>query len=351
MPITSVIPKNFNQLVISILKPFPETSKINEFVNLSYKIALSYLRTKYSYGAHIQERYGISVEDMAYDSIAELFSRDDNGNFNELKRYFNKLGNLSAILDDELFANLRRLVCSAVNVRFFKSYGEQNPILSKILRNVKNTLKQHPSVKLIVYQEENFIVSTECNDLLKDFPLIPNELLSADFYPRINSKTSLREMLTIVGDIINCQTGYRKMVNLLDVATLICQAYLTDAFWKMDSADISPDQKLLLDDLKLIAKQTVIDLKNQHSSKYIDKEKLTRDELNSIFSAVEDILLLQFGMDGNEIESYYIVLSKHLTTLDKQIYATKYRTILEYFAKTAKKEMSNVLKNEVMEYS
>lgn len=248
-----------------------------------------------------------------------------------------------------MFANLRRLVCSAVNIRFFKSYGEQNPILSKILRNVKNTLKQHPSVKLIVYQEENFIIPTECNDLLKEFPLMPNEILSADFYPRIDSKTTLREMLAIAGDIINQQTEYRRMVAVLDVAMLICKAYLTDALWKMESSDISPDQKLLLDDIKMIAKQTVNDLKNQHSSKYIDKEKLTRGELNSIFSAVEDILLLQFGVDGNEIESYYTILSKNLTILDRQTYGAKYRSILEYLAKTAKIEMNNVLKNEVLE--
>ncbi|MDI6804395.1 MAG: hypothetical protein QME58_11210 [Bacteroidota bacterium] len=314
---------------------------------MSYKIALSYLRTKYAYGAHIQYRYGISVDDMAYDSIAELFSRDDKGNFTELKRYFNKLGNLSVLSDDELFVGLRRLVFSATNVRFFKIYGELDAALSKIIRNIKLTLKNHTSVKAIVHNEENFLAPRHTENLLLDLPFIPEEILSPEFYDRVSSKSSLRDMLTAIGDILAEQTNYKKIASLIEVSLLIKEAYATDAIRKMDNEEVFAEEMIFNNQIKSIAQKVVSGLKTQYSSRYIEKKKLSPKDVSAIFNAAEEIVINHFCLGDGDPASYFATLQKQLSDLDKENYSDKYRVILEYLAKMAKNQLSDILKEEI----
>lgn len=348
MSTTSVIPKNFKHLISSILQPFPHPNAVNEFVQLCHKMAIAYLRTKILSNRYSENRFGINLNDLALDVIADIFARDNNCKFVQIHKYFKQFGNISVISDDELFAGLRRLVLGSTNVRFFQIYGELDDALSKIIRNIKLTLKKHSSVITFVHNGENFIAPRNTENLLLDLPSIPIEILSPEFYDLVSSKSSLRDMLTAIGDILDGQKNYKKIVSLIEVALLIQEAYATDCINKMRSEEVSPEQMIFNDQIKSIAQEVVSSLKTQYSSRYVEKEKLSKTEIAAIFKTTEEILINQFCLDDGDPATYYNTLYKRMKNLDKEIYAVKYRVILEYLTKIAKNQMSDILKDELL---
>ena len=49
---------------------------VTAFVNVCHKMAVAYLRVKSSNGKFDAARFGLTIDDFAYDAIAELFGRD-----------------------------------------------------------------------------------------------------------------------------------------------------------------------------------------------------------------------------------------------------------------------------------
>lgn len=345
--LSAELTKKLRYLIKSFIFGFPSINEINELVNISHKIALAYLRTKFLSNKYVENRFGINIDDLAFDVIADIFARDNNGKFVEIDKYFKQFGNLPVLSDDELFAGLRRLVFSATNVRFFKIYGELDTALSKIIRNLKITLKNHSSVKVIVHNEENFLAPRNTENLLLDLPFIPEEILSPEFYDRVSSKSSLRDMLTAIGDVLEEQKNYKKIASMIEVAILIKEAYATDSLNKMGNEEISAEQTIFNEQIKSIAQEVVSSLKTQYSSRYVEKEKLLKTEIAAIFNATEEIIINHFCSGDGDLASYFSIVQKHSNDLTKDIYLSKYRVILEYLAKMAKNQMSDILKEEL----
>ncbi len=339
--------KNFKQVITSFLQPFPKPDAVNEFVHLCHKMALAYLRTKILSDRYSKKQFGINLDDLALDVIADIFARDNNGKFVEIHKYFKQLGDLSVFSDDEIFTSLRRLVLGAANVRFFNIYGELDNALSKIIRNIKLTLKNHSSVITFVHNQENFLAPRNTENLLLDLPFIPEEILSPEFYDRVSSKSSLRDMLTAIGDVLKEQKNYKKIASLIEVALFIKEAYATDSLNKMGNEEISAEEMIFNDQIKSIAQEIVSNLKTQYSSRYVEKEKLSKTEIAAIFKATEEILINQFCLGDGDPATYYNTLHKQMKNLDKEIYSGKYRVILEYLAKMARNQMSDILKDEL----
>lgn len=344
---TTVTSQNIKHILTSILHPFPNPDAVNEFVHLCHKMAIAYLRVKFQSNRYIEYRFGLNIDDLALDVIADLFARDGRGKFVEIHKYFKQLGDLSKLSDDELFSATRRLVLNAVNVRCFKIYRELDPTLSKIIRNIKSTLHNHSSVQIICHNNENCIAPREYKNLLLDLPLMPEELLSPEFYDRVPSKSSLRDMLAVIGDILEEQVHYKRILPLIGVAILIKEVYTTNYTDGNAQGTIPPDQILFIDQIKSIANEAVKNLEATYSSKYIEKEKFTESELSAIFSALEEILINHFCSIDGDPTSYYATLQKQLKGLNKDMYIGKYRVVFEYLAKMAKKEMSEILKDEI----
>ncbi|NWF91265.1 MAG: hypothetical protein HXY50_17595, partial [Ignavibacteriaceae bacterium] len=64
-------------------------NSINKLVEICYKIALSNLRFNYKKIYQIVSREELSLEDLAIDSIASLFEKDESGSFQNVIGPFN----------------------------------------------------------------------------------------------------------------------------------------------------------------------------------------------------------------------------------------------------------------------
>ncbi|NWF50952.1 MAG: hypothetical protein HXY49_10470, partial [Ignavibacteriaceae bacterium] len=75
--------------ILAILLSLDSRQSTNQLVETCYKIALSNLRFSYKKVHQIVLREELSLEDLAIDSIASLFEKDESGSFQNVIGPFN----------------------------------------------------------------------------------------------------------------------------------------------------------------------------------------------------------------------------------------------------------------------
>lgn len=128
------------QLIRSIISKEPQHGGTNEFIGVCLRMAIVYLRKKASGGRLNPSFFGLSIEDLATDLIADLFQRDEKGVFVQITKYFRKL-DCENLLEEELMGYTRQLVFSKVTEQLCRLYRQHDPALAKVLRNLKDVLK------------------------------------------------------------------------------------------------------------------------------------------------------------------------------------------------------------------
>ena len=335
---------NLKDLLRSIVSDQPDPSAVTALVNVCHKIALAYLRVKSSSSKFDATRFGLTIDDFAYDAIAELFGRDTFGSYSTFRSFVQRIGSIDQQSDNEIASSLRPIVFGAVNQRIFRMYGLYDPGLSKIIRNIKLALKNHPSVSTSKYLGDTMIVPRDDNSLQEHLPPPVPELFSPDFYECLTARSSLKDMLDILGDVLRRQTSYRKMIALVEAALLIRSAYASDVQMKPEE---EPGQTLSQSEVHGMISETVKRLEHNTARSYLRKGKLNAHELESHLCAIRDVLLAEFVWSDGQSSSYYEIMKRYLNWLTPELYHRKHRVVLEYLSKLARRDLISRLKSEL----
>ncbi len=337
----SLNPSHIKSLLLRVLELRSTHRELTEFVNLCHKMAVTYLHSKKTYGKFNPENIGLTLEDFAYDSIAELFKQSDK-EFPELIQYFDKFKPIEQSSSEEILNALRCLIFSSVNHRIYRTYREHDPSLGKIIRNVKEHLAKHPTATLVEVAEEKYIKPCNVN-VKKSSSLITPELFSIEFFARLPENASLDAMLTLVAEILSEQTEHQQMIPITETALLIRSAYSRN-----NIEPSSYEQSFFTsDELKMFISESVQQTKRYLHSSYVQKGKLTCEESATYCNVISDILqheFLHFEQDG---QSYFSIMKNHFPTLMQEQYNEHHRVILEYVAKQAKNDLRERLKREL----
>src|SRR5271169_3421423 len=135
-------------IIAQVIGARPSADSLKEFIFLSRSIAFGFLRKKVHTGRLYLDFSTIPLEDLALDSIADLFQRDDNGTFIQLKVYFDGLS-FEKLSNEEALAYLRRLIFARVNQSILRMYHETDPTFGKILRNLKLAVQSIQSFTIV----------------------------------------------------------------------------------------------------------------------------------------------------------------------------------------------------------
>ena len=105
------------------------SSELIHFINLLQKAALSYLRYQEVSGKRIatsRQDNLEELEDLATDCIADLFMRDDEGSFVQLRKYFGDKIADADVDDAEMMLQLRRLVVKKTKQELSRIFRERD---------------------------------------------------------------------------------------------------------------------------------------------------------------------------------------------------------------------------------
>ena len=311
---------------------------------MCHDMAIAYLRVKRSYGRFDPGRFGLTIDDFAYDAIAELFQRNDGEEYVSICAFVDRVWPPAGLDDAQAENELRRLVLSSVNQRIFREYGAHDPSLARIIRNVKLALKSHPTATTYEYFGEAMIIPKTSADLLEKNPSIAPEMLSPELHQRMPERPKLNEMLSGLVDILNDQCAYRRMLSVVEAAVLFRGEY---SLGHIVDHDTQPDQGLSKEEVKDFIQSVLASIRERHEDFYVGKGKLSQVEYEAHLKAVEEILHSELVSEDGDINTYFETIEAHMSNLTKEKYKQKHRAILEYLVKRAKTELASRLKKEL----
>ncbi len=314
-------------------------NQLSELIRLSRAIIQAHLTFLRSSLTSLCVRQGLTVTDLAYDCIAEAFSRDGDDRFYKLHKFIDSIdGTLDTIPDHGLFLAYKSFLLRFTEAQLARLYSQMDPSGSHIHRNIREALKDSCHFALQKDFRGLCLVPRQ-GDALEELGPFPQDELGRIFLPAISSRSSIPQMLEILHGIVCNQRDFRRSIPLIELVWLVKGIFQSDF-----NPELSVDHPWSLDGLSQEELQRIrIDVENALKEKilltYLVKGKLTDSEARGIFNALEDVLDEWFA--GSEpSESLYIKLSRHLQ-IEPADYEQDYRAKMEYLFRLARQEVAS----------
>lgn len=353
---------NLTQLVLNICSGNFCQSELIQYINLTQKISLSYLKYQEMLGKRISEERPESeneLSDMALDCIAELFARDETGNFSQLKRYYEaKFSEMHEIADADVLILTRRLIVRKTKQELSRIFRERDPEGAKIVRNIKVAIRTSEKLYLfrdmgkefvfygngMLINKGEIIFDENLNQYLrKQHPPISEDVLHQYFLDLYNPSDSVSVIIRKLLQRIYTLEYYQNYISL-DAIVKMVRNVKFDAFReRMIAKEKVPTPA---DNLESKEIEGYIDLVMESmwtrlDSQYLKTEKLKKDKAVIYHKALREVLNDLIHKKDNS--SYFRNLKYYLPELSQQAYRQQERSIFEYLAKLAKKEFRKYL--------
>jgi hypothetical protein len=315
------------------------TSKqLNAIVNLCVALALELLGRKSS-NRKLSSLQGLNEKDLAYDSVADLFQRNEQGCFVQLDAYFGSF-DLHAVSDEELLIAIRRLVYARVHQSLFRMYQDVDPVLSKILRNIKLAIQAMKQFDEVDRFGELCITPVLC-DTLEHLPLLDSDQVKRHLCSVCTGTENIPQMLGKVAIFLRQQECNSRIIPIMTVATIFQSVYAIKNEPLLASPSVETD--LLAGDTVETIKSVCRAVKGEAFKKYVGKKKISEQLYDTYFDVIESTMMARFaGHEDNH--SYFDLLKEHRTDMTPAEYKKDHRSRLEYLGGLTYKRVIERLK-------
>ena len=342
MPVFSHLFKNLRSDLSSVLSNVHSQRQLDQLVQRCHSLALSSIRGKMSSGKINTSLIGLNDSDLAYDCIADLFQRDEDGALLHLKTYFESFS-VETASEELLLAHLRRLIFARVNQSLFRLYNEADPALGKILRNIKLAMHAFGNFVEIERFGDTFIAPSLC-DPLTQLPEIEEEEFQRLIQRVGSGNVRIPEILAKLSLSLRRQKEYSRAIRLMTLAYAIRSFFGEIETKKHEEPAIH--QTLLIGDAISVIKESCREVSAKNFAKYVERKKVTPEHYEQYFLVIEGKLSeILIGHDGEEY-SFFVQLRKLFPALTKEEYRRKHKNILEYLSRMAYERAIEKLKRE-----
>ncbi|KPL14416.1 MAG: hypothetical protein AMS26_10755 [Bacteroides sp. SM23_62] len=351
-------------------------NELTEFVIISQKIAISYLKYLEVIGRNIRPKKSEGVnelEDVAIDCIAGLFIRNDNGEFTQLQRYFGpKIESDTTLNEVEAASMLRRLIVKKTKQELSRIFRERDPEGAKIIRNIKVAIRSSNELKSFKEMGREFIfknndsngLENECSNLSSNENnggvdkanniqnadserfknAIPEKLLYQNFLEKYDPSDSVASMIKKMLEIVASFPDYQNYLAIDIVAAIIRDVTFQHVREKLsNNVDVnSPLSDLQAKEIEQVNQRIINVIHQKINQQYLRKKKITPEKADIYCRAIVDFVneLTQ----GKETDSNFRYLKRYIPELTQHQYREKERSIFEYLVKITKKSLRKKLK-------
>ena len=348
--------------------PDPTPRATRRVVRHCHQIARATLRQQQRTGSLREDVLGEDAGDLAMDAIAELFERDDQGRFSELRAYFG--GQLAAgRSEQEVEEKLRRLVQSAVTDWLFEAYRAADRSLSNQIRALKRAVGRREDarlqrrgtvqwVELATGETSTGETSTgetadenasRAEDLPKDPSRLgrrrpgrpmPLQVLEAHLTGAVAEAGSTGDLLEKALSALREHPVYEAAYPLTRLAQAMRSARVrVQAVTEHSGTSVSPEEPLLRPgETQRYIDETLRALQAEKRETYVGQSKLTEETYVAYFRALRDRLEARFVPPGDPEMTHYEALSGHLP-LGKDEYREEHRSMFEYLERQAREKL------------
>jgi hypothetical protein len=333
---------DLRQVILSVISENPPHECVNEFIFHCQKIALVFLRKKAGSGRLNKDFFAISLDDLAYDCIADLFTRDHDERMLQVSTYFESMS-LNSASEEDLLSHLRQLVFSKVNQGLFRAYNEIDPVLGKILRNIKLAVQTLEQFQLIDRFGETCLVPVLCDPLLH-LPQMERGELERTMRSAATGTEYVPSLLAKLSRCLREQNEYSRLVPLISIAFTIRAMYCEQISYDTVYPEI--DGQLLLDDAIGIMKTVCENIKKETEPQYVGKKKIGPEDFENYFKIIGQHLEHKLTTNDGEDFSLYDRIRAVYPELTKEEYYIIHRAKVEYlYSLIYKRVMKELRKN------
>jgi hypothetical protein len=352
---------NLTQLVDNICSGAYSQAELIHFIHLAQKISQSYLKYQEMLGKRISGHSfeaDLELADLAMDCIAELFGRDERGNFPQLKKYYEgKFAEMPVINDAEVLILTRRLIVRKTKQELSRIFRERDPEGAKIVRNIKVAIRTSADLHIFRDLGKEFVFlgvfarwDESCsltpvmqNQLRRTLPPLPDDILHKLFIDNYHSGDSVSASIRRLLMAIEGQTNYQSFIPLDSLVKLIRYVKLDACRERLNDYDsvLTPSDHLETKEMEQYIDVVMENIWVRLDSQYLRTQKLAPEKADIYHKALRDVLydLIQ----KRDTSSYYRNLKFYIKDLTQKEYRQQERSVFEYLAKLAKKEFRKYL--------
>jgi hypothetical protein len=336
-------PKDLRELLVKAANGSIREQELARLIQICRVVSETYVLHYRSSLLALLSFHGMTQSDLAYDCIAEMFARDEAGQFYRLQRLLSKLSEPSDTIDDlSLFLAFRTLVTKVANAQLSRTYAQCDPTGAKIMRNIRDHLKCSRALMLVEDFRGKVLRPRECDPLdhLQAFPL---ELLEMELSENGLLLQPTPHILKEVDRLLREQDQFRRSIPLFDLVRLIRETYGHKAPTSRDAEYQIDLEGLDEDELRSLHQRVVQSLNEKILVTYYLKKKLNDVEARQLSAIMTKIVSDWFA--GDAITDSYYQHAQSVLLLSKEEYESHWRQRIEYLAKVAKEIIANDLEN------
>lgn len=302
----------------------------NKLIEVSYKIALTYLKYNFRRVKKILNSEEITPKELALDSIASLFESDEQNRFivieDAIKRWNPPINSEK---EAEFF--LTKLVESKIEQHISLLLRQSDPFFSRLLDRINYQIKKK-GFKKKHFLGNAYIVSTETDSISgcvikeDDFNAIPISIFRRK-----------ENLLENIFNYLEKETDFALAIPL-NLLIFRLKEIESSSFEVSEITSDYLEQRNVDSIVELALSNTLLKLQKS----YKDKNKCDSDEIELFEKALRDIA---FDLkDGGVSPGLYKYLVVHKPDITQDIYAEKYRNMLEYLFKILKQNIAEKIK-------
>lgn len=310
---------------------------IRQFVHLCFKLALPLVRKKIALGKVRPDILRLGEHDIVFDCLADLFRRDSHGRFEVIESYFRgtdlgKIGNAEALVE------LRSLVFRAVSHGIIRVFSEADPVLAKVLRNMKLAV-QRTGLFLEVEQFGETYLVPRGHDAGLEAPHIPPDRLEQLFFREALVNDSAVAMVRKLHAVLVTEQRYQPKVPFMNVALMFRK--LHSSAWEAEATKATQvrqagEDAVSAGELAGLAAAICNQMKDVFYQK-AGKKRI----LETYLAVVREVLVDEYDGFPRDGYTYYERLKMHMPKLTHREYVRRHKKRLEYLAKAGKKRMND----------
>ena len=332
--------------IASILSDDPHPAAVAHVVETSTHMARSYLRHKARLGSLKAEHFGLSIDDLAIDSSAELFQRDEDGRYVELRQYFESIHWME--LDDAgVEIALRRIVFSKVSEALFRRFRENDPNLGKVIRNIKDAARSLPDVGLERIAGQLWLVFGSNERLGSEKPAAAGEVLEAHVTAALGSGGRTQDAVRAVAAFFEAHTHYRSGFPVSGLGKIVRSAYIRLGQALVEE-EPSRESAYSTTEVADAIDAATAEIRRQFLTTYVERKKVDEHTFQLYVRAVRDIIELEYVHDASSNYSHFDVLASHEPSLSDREYREHHRNRIEYMVKTARARLAEFLTADLL---
>lgn len=339
--------RGLGKLVANATSSQPSRASVDELVRLCWRMSEAYLRVQAARG-HLDCRFfGLSIDDLAQDCIADLFQRDTAGIFIQLASYACREELTETTPDADALSAMRRLVSSKTHDQLCRLYQLHDPMLSKLVRNLKNAARSSGMWCLDGSNGEVWVNPYSKSGHDASLPWMPPEIMELHLGQILPAGSNVKTILAACADVLRDQEEYRKGFRVVGLALLIRSLMLAGMCPKGDSPAVG--DRLAPGELQALLRASIERTRKRTAPYYVGGGRIDRTVYDCYLAITETILSAQFIAENGERMSLFSLLKSAHPGLTLEEYRSNHRVTIEHLLKIAREDFLKNVKTEVSE--